>query len=96
MHFMFDSCKVIQDAQYRAVAKFFVMGGGGGIIASAEGMSLTGGSGGIFPQKRLKFGGYEMVFSTLFIRYVSKKLTSNNCEKAGVFSAYKSLFPRSC
>ena len=42
MHFMFDSCKVIQDAQYRAVAKFFVMGGGGGIIASAEGMSLAG------------------------------------------------------
>ena len=37
-------------------------GGGGGIIASAEGMSLAGGSGGIFPQKRLKFGGYEMVF----------------------------------
>lgn len=41
MHFMFDSCKVIQDAQYRAVAKFFVMGGGG-IIVSAEGMSLAG------------------------------------------------------
>ena len=73
MHFMFDSCKVIEDAQYRAVAKFFVMGGGG-IIASAEGMSLAGGSGGIFPQKRLKFGGYEMVFSTLFIRYVSRKI----------------------
>ena len=49
-------------------------GGGGGIIASAEGMSLAGGSGGIFPQKRLKFGGYEMVFSTLFIRYASKKI----------------------
>ena len=37
-------------------------GGGGGIIVSAEGRSLAGGSGGIFPQKRLKFGGYEMVF----------------------------------
>lgn len=51
MHFMFDSCKVIWDAQYRAVAKFFCNGGGGGIIASAEGMSLAGGSGGIFPRK---------------------------------------------
>ena len=36
---------------YRAVARFFVTGGGGrgGIIASAEGTSLVGRSGGILP-----------------------------------------------
>ena len=40
----------------RAVARFFVTGGD--IVASAEGMSLLGGqggSGGILPQKVLKF-----------------------------------------
>ena len=56
------------------------MGEGGGIIASAKGTSLEGGSGGIF-----KFGGSETLFSALVMRYVSKKLTlnmkmaNNNC-----------------
>ena len=42
-----------------------------------------------------KFGGSEMLFSALVMRYVSEKSTSSKCEKAGVFSAYKCLFPRS-
>ena len=63
---------------------------------SAEGTTLVGGSGGILPQKMFKFGGYETLFSALIMRCVSEKLTLNKCERAGVFSAYKCLFPRSC
>ena len=51
----------------RAVARFFVTGG---TIASAEDTSLVGGSGGILPQK---FGGSEMLFSALAMRYASEK-----------------------
>ena len=66
------------------------------IIVSAEGTSLVGQSGDILPQKMYRFGGYEMLFSALIMRCVSEKSTSNKCEKAVVFSAYKCLFPRSC
>ena len=65
-------------------------------MASAEGTSLVGGCGGILPQKIFKFGGSEMLFLALVMRYVSEKSTSSKCEKAGVFSAYKCPFPRSC
>ena len=51
--------------------------GGGGIITSAEGTSLEGGSGGILPHKIFKFGGSEMLFSALVMRHVSEKSTSN-------------------
>ena len=51
--------------------------GGGGIITSAEGTSLEGGSGGILPYKIFKFGGSEMLFSALVMRNVSEKSTSN-------------------
>ena len=56
----------------RAIARFFVIGGGGGrgIIASAEGTRLVGGSEGILPQKILKFGGSETLFSALVKRDV--------------------------
>ena len=63
---------------------------------SAEGTTLVGGSGGILPQKMFTFGGYEILFSALIMRCVSEKLTLNKCERAGFFSAYKCLFPRSC
>ena len=64
---------------YRAVARFFVTarGGGGGIIASAEGRSLVGGCGGILPEKISKFGSSETLSSTLVMRYVSKIATPN-------------------
>ena len=68
----------------------------GGIILSAKGMTIAGGSGGILPQKMFLFGGYETLFAALIMRYVSEKSTLNKCEKAGVFSAYKCLFGRSC
>ena len=78
-------------AQYgkktRATTRFFLMGG---IIASVEGASLMGNL-----RKIFKFGGSETLFSVLVMRYVSKKLTSDKCEKAGVF-IHKCLFPRSC
>ena len=61
---------------------------------SAEGTTLVGGSGGI--QKMFTFGGCETLFSALIMRCVSEKLTLNKCERAGVFSGYKCLFPRSC
>ena len=72
----------------RAVAGFFVTGGGGGVggvIASAAGRSLVGGSGGILHQKIFKFEGSEPLFSALVMRYVSEKSTStmkvaNNCK----------------
>ena len=79
--------------QCRAVARFFVTGvrGGGGIIVSAEGKSLVGRSGGILPKKIVKFGGYETLFSALFMGYVSEKSTSNmkmanNCKSSQVKS----------
>ena len=53
----------------RDVARFFVTRG---IIARAEGTSLVGGS-----RKNFKFGGSEMQFSALVMRYVSEKSTSN-------------------
>ena len=65
---------------YRAVARFFVMGGGGGgggIMASAEDTSLVMGSGVLLAQKIFKFGGSEMLFSALVMRYASEKSTSN-------------------
>ena len=65
-------------------------------MASAEGTSLVGGCGGIHPQKIFKFGGFEMLLLALVMRYVSEKSISSKCEKAGVFSAYKCPFPRSC
>ena len=81
--------------QCRAVARFFVTGvrGGGGIIVSAEGKSLVGRSGGILPKKIVKFGGYETLFSALFMGYVSEKLTSNmkmanNCKSSQVKSSH--------
>ena len=55
----------------------------GGITASAEG------SGGILPQKVFKFGGFEMLFSALVMRYLSKKSTSNM--KMANNNYYKSL-----
>ena len=63
---------------------------------SAEGTSLVGGSGDILPQEMFKFGGYETLFSALIVKCVSEKSTSNNCEGAVVFSAYKCLFLGSC
>ena len=51
MHFMFDSCKVIEDAQYRAVAKFFVMGGGGVLLRVLKAWALQGGPGVSSPRK---------------------------------------------
>ena len=62
---------------------------------SAEGTNLVGGSRGILPQKMYKFGGYKTLLSALILRCVSEKSTSNKCEKAVVFSAYKCLFSRS-
>ena len=72
---------------FSSVARSFVQGGGG-TFASAEGRSHVGGCGGILPQKLFKFGGSETLFLALVMRYVSEKLASNKCEKAGVFSAY--------
>ena len=74
-------------AANRAVARFFVTEEG--IIAVAKGASSVG-------AKIFKFGGYETLFSALVMRYVSEESTSNKCEKAGIFSAYKCLFRRSC
>ena len=56
---------------------------------SAEGKSLVGRSGGILPKKIVKFGGYETLFSALFMGYVSEKSTSNmkmanNCKSSQV------------
>ena len=59
----------------------------------AEGTSLVGGSG---SPEIFKFRGYETLFSEPVMRHVSEKSTSNKCEKARVFSAYKCSFPRSC
>ena len=50
-------------------------------IASAEGNSLVGGSGGILPQKIFQFGGSETLFLALVTRYVSEKSTSNINDK---------------
>ena len=54
----------------RAAGRFFVTGG---IIASGEGTSLVGGPRGILPEKIFKFGGSEILFSALVMRYVSEK-----------------------
>ena len=88
------SYQLLKGMQCRAVARFFVTGvGGGGIIVSAEGKSLVGRSGGILPKKIVKFGGYETLFSALFMGYVSEKLTSNmkmanNCKSSQVKSSH--------
>ena len=50
--------------QSQAIARFFVTGG------NVEGTSLVKGSGGILPQKIFKFGGFQMLFSALVMRYV--------------------------
>ena len=60
----------------RAVARFFVKVGGGGYRACRR-HEPGRGSGGILPQKLFKFGGSEMLFSALVMRYVSEKSTSN-------------------
>ena len=67
----------------------------GGIMANAGGTSLVGGVGGILPQTIFKFGGSETQFSALVMRYVSERSTASKCKKAGVFSAYKRIFPSS-
>ena len=59
------------DTANRAVARFFVTGGGGN-IASAEGTSRVESSGDIFPQKIFKFGGSETLFSALVMRFLRK------------------------
>ena len=56
-------------------------------------MSLVGMSAGILPQKIFKFGGYEMLFSALVMRYVSEKSTSNKCGKH-LFSVLASAYFR--
>ena len=48
-------------------------------------------SAGILPQKIFKFGGYEMLFSALVMRYVSEKSTPNKCGKQ-VFSVLASAY----
>ena len=53
-----------------AIATFFVMGGERGRIIA----SLVGGAWGILLQKIFKFGGSEMLFSALVMRYVSEKI----------------------
>ena len=67
---MFDTdSKMICSSRSRVVARFFCKGkrgGGGGIIASAEGTRLVGGS-----------GGSEILFSALVMRYVSETSISN-------------------
>ena len=55
----------------------FVAGPWLGFLYFGGALALYGGSGDIFPQKMFKFGGSEMLFSTLVMRYVSKKSTSN-------------------
>ena len=50
-------------------------------------------SAGILPQKIFKFGGYEMLFSALVMRYVSEKSTSHKCGKQ-VFSVLASAYFR--
>ena len=79
---------------YRAVGRFFVTGAHYGKCRT-EGTSLVERSGGILPHKIFKFGGSEMLFSALVMTFFSEKSTLSKCEKAGVFSAYKCLFPRS-
>ena len=48
--------------------------GGGGALASVQGMTLVGGSGGILPPPKLifKFGGSKMLFSALVMRCLQK------------------------
>ena len=60
------------DTANRAVARFFVTGGGGGNIASAEGTSRVESSGDIFPQKIFKFGGSETLLSAPVMRCLRK------------------------
>ena len=71
----------IQQYILGAVARSFFNRGGGEEIASAEGNSLVGGSGGILPQKIFQFGGSETLFLALVTRYVSEKSTSNINDK---------------
>ena len=72
----------IQQYILGTVARSFFNGGGGGEeIASTEGNSLVGGSGGILPQKIFQFGGSETLFLALVTRYVSEKSTSNINDK---------------
>ena len=87
--------------QYKAVARLFWTRGGegarGALSRVPKTRALWGGvGGGGWCWRIFKFGCSETLFSALFMRCVSEKSTSNKCEKAGVFSAYKCLFPRSC
>ena len=72
---------LIQQYILEAVARSFLTGGEGEEIASAEGNSLVGGSGGILPQKIFQFEGSETLFLALVTRYVSEKSTSNINDK---------------
>ena len=69
----------------RTVAWFFPTGG---IIASAEGLCLLGGSGVILPKKNFKFGGSKMLFSALVRRDVSKNRPRISVKRQVIFSAY--------
>ena len=51
--------------------------------------ALEGGALGYPPQIIFKFEGSKTLFSALIMRYISEESTSNKCEKAGVFIAYK-------
>ena len=71
----------------RAVARFFVTGGGD-IVASAEGMSLLGGGGGLWgysSPESFKILRLWNAFLALFMRYASEKSTldmkmADNCK----------------
>ena len=68
---------------------WFFLFRGGGTFASGECTRHVGGCGGILPQKIVKFGGSETLFSALVMRYVSVKRQ--------VFSVLTAIFlPRSC
>jgi len=65
-------------------------------MASAEGTSHVVGSGRGTPPEKFQIWRLRNAIFPLVMRYVSEKSTSSKCEKAGVFSAYKCLFPSSC
>ena len=86
------SYQLLKGMQCRAVARFFVTGGGGGRrghYRECQRQEPCRRSKGILPKKIVQFGGYETPFSALFMGYVSKKSTSNmkmanNCKSSQV------------
>ena len=90
MHVMFDHCKVIYDAQYSAVPKFFVMGGGGGGLWG--GQAVKGGLGVSSPRKCSNLEAMNCYFQHSSCQ-MSPKNRSQITEKGRVFQC---LFPRSC